>query len=130
VTSRLFVLLIGGKSSRIDEDADGHRHLLLVNEIVEYDRHPKITLLVDISPSILKDHDTSGLLRIIFGGHVQPIIPNRAIKNLAGPGVLGDLALRDARLLLGIGAELVIISGKNLRCENKGKRSDNKKRLH
>src|SRR5204863_5716484 len=111
VTARFLALLIGRKSSRIDEDADRHGHIFFVNEIVKDDRHAKIALLVHISPSVLKDHDTSGLLRIVLSRHIDPIIANRAFENLASPLVLADLALRDIRLLLRIGAELIIHGG-------------------
>ncbi len=98
------------------KDADGYRHFLLVNQIVEDHRHAPVTFGLDVTCSVLKNHDARGFGRIVLLGHIDPIVADRARKNLAGPRILGDLALGNSGLDLGIGPKRVVVNGEGRFC--------------
>jgi hypothetical protein len=92
----------------IDEQADGHRHLALVDQVVEHDRRAELAALAHIGVAVLKYHQRRVMLAVILRRHVNPVAPDRAGKDFAvAPHVLGDLALRHALLTGRVGAEFV-----------------------
>ena len=93
--------------ARVEEDADGDRHLLLRDQGVEDDRDPEPALVADVGVSVLEDHDRGGRRAVVLGGDVDPILANRAREDLALPDGVRDLALGHALLALGFRRMLV-----------------------
>ena len=85
------------------------RHFLLMDQVIEDDRHPPAALLVNVSTAVLEYHHASRRVSLVLFGHIDPVIPDGAEKNRTGPSVFGDLTPRYIRLNLGIWAELVIV---------------------
>ena len=59
--------------------------------------------------SILKHHRAGGTIRFILRRNIDPVIAHRAGVNLAGPLILGDLALGDVGVPLGIRPQHVVL---------------------
>src|SRR5262249_45602437 len=83
------------KDSRRNEDACCDRHLSFCNQIVEHDRNK-----IFVAFPVLKHHDTSRVLRLILGWHVNPPVTSGAFENPALPcRHLSHLSSRHSRLL-------------------------------
>ena len=106
------VLLVGRggrQDTRIDEDADGHRHLALVNQVVEHNRDTPAAGLRHHTAAILKDHHTGRFRGVVLRRHVDPVIPHRAGIDLAGERLPRDRALRNAGLALRVRAQYIVL---------------------
>src|SRR5207245_10583550 len=93
------------------EDADRHRHFLLMNEVVEDRRHTEASFWIDVRPAVLEDHDAGRLFGIVLGRYIDPIIAGGSRIDGAGPAIFGDLPFGYFRMFLRVGAELVIVGG-------------------
>ena len=92
---RQFIFLVAW----VDKYADRHRHVALVDEIVEHDGHAEIAVLVDVRVAVLKDHQRGRLRRIVLLRHINVVAANRAGKHFAVfPDMRRDFALRHAVL--------------------------------
>jgi hypothetical protein len=101
--------LRGGDDAGIDEDADGHRDVAGVDEIVEHGRGAEGSVGFDKSATVEADEDAGGLRLVILGGDIDPVVALGAGKDFAGPFRLRHGAFRHALLRLGIGAGLVVV---------------------
>ena len=68
--------VLGREVARADEDADRDRHLLLVDQVVEYGRR----VVLD---AVLADENAGRLAAVVLGGHVDPVVADRAGEDLA-----------------------------------------------
>ena len=86
--------------SGINEDTDDNRNVRLVNQVVEDNRNAPAPGLFHHSASVLKDHDASGLFRLVLCRRVDPVIAHGSGIDLARPGVFRHATARDAGLSL------------------------------
>ena len=93
----------------VDEDADGHRHLSLGDEVVEDDGDALLAGLADVAAAVLEDHERGRLGAVVLRRDVDPAIARGLGEDLRiGEGELLDPALRHARgAFERIGPELV-----------------------
>lgn len=90
--------------SGIDEDANGHRHAALVNQIVEHHIRPPIPICPEEILSVLKDHKRRRTVFVVLGRDVNPVVSNGSrIEGALVPGELGDRTLRNPSLFEGVG---------------------------
>ena len=93
----------------IDEDADRHRHLAPVDQVVEDGGRSHRAFGIDVELAVLEDHDGRGLGAGVLGRDVDPVVVGRARVDAAGvPGALLDRAGGDAFLRQGVGAQRVL----------------------
>ena len=94
--------------SRVDEDADRHRHLLLVDQVVEHHRHAVLGVEVHVLVAVLKHHHRGRRGGVVLRGDVDPVVPDRAGKHLAAIEERPlDAPFGHARLHLRIGTQRV-----------------------
>ena len=109
IPSRFASLFFSGYHTGVDEKSNRNRHFLLMNQIVEDDRHTKRACFVRIVSTILKDHQTSRFRPIVLSRHIEPVITNSSGKDLARfPFVLSDLSFGNFLLRERVGTGFVI----------------------
>ncbi len=127
VTSIETIQGIGRKrfdASMHDEDANGNRHFLTVDQIVENDR-------CFVLNAVLKYHQAGGFGGVILLGHIDPIITRGPGKNYTVvEGIFGDFAFRHTFLRLGIGAGHIVIRCVEGGDEGKGVQADQQWEAH
>ena len=69
----------------IDEDANGHRHVALVDQVVKDDGDAKAAGLVRHSLAILKDHDAGRLFGFVLCRDINPVVACGRRIDLARP---------------------------------------------
>ena len=114
-SERLALLVLAVRILRIgreaggDEEGDGHRHLLLSDQVVEDHRHPPSAGSIGVTRAILEDHQGGFLGRVIFGWDVEGPLASVAREGLRiSQLVFGDDTLGHAGLLLGVRAKDVL----------------------
>ena len=90
-------------------DADGDRHLALVDEVVEHYGSLEGGGFINERAAVLENNRAGGLIGFVLRGDVDPILTDRARVDLTGPLMLGDCLLRDARLSLRVGAQDIFL---------------------
>src|SRR6185437_6941381 len=93
----------------VDENADGHRHFVLVNQVIEHHGHTPASLLVHETGAILKHHQAGRRTLVVFRGHIDPVIAHRAGEHFARPAIFRDCAFGNSGLTLRIGTERVLL---------------------
>ena len=98
-----------GEHSRIDEDADQRRQLVLRDQVVEHHRNADV--IAQRSTAIQENHERRGPRRVVIRRNVERIVVRRAGVELSGrQHQFGDdRALRNAGVRLRIGAQAVIV---------------------
>jgi hypothetical protein len=109
--------------SRIDHNGNRNRHLALMNQIVEDDRHAQLPVPVLKPAAVLKDHHTGGFRGIVLLRHIDPIVPLCAGKYLTRPGRASDRSLWYTGFRLRVRAERIVIGG----VERRGKTKEEEK---
>src|SRR5207247_11240066 len=98
--------------SRIDEDADGDRYFLFVNEVVEDNGYMVAAVGAHVATAILKNHHASGPGGIVLRGHINPPVTHGVGENLTV--VVRELDYRAPRRVFlqhRVGAESVVVRG-------------------
>ena len=113
----------------VNHDGDGHRHVVLGNEVVKHYRDTQLAV-IQRTPTILEEHHTGRLVRHILGRHINPVIAHRAGINPAGPGVFRDGALGHPRLALGIRTQGIILGCPSPSREQHEQANDQKRPFH
>ena len=98
-----------GPAAGIDEHGDHHRQLAAIDQVVEHVRRRIVAVHVEEGMAVLKDHQTRRLCGVVLRRHKHRVRVLRARKDLARQRVRpNQLSLRNAFLLEGVGAELVV----------------------
>jgi hypothetical protein len=91
ILSRLAALFRRRNHPGIDEDSDRDGDVASVNQIIENGRGTKGSILPNKASPILTNQHRCRFPLLILGGDIDPVIANRARKDLTGPGMLRDL---------------------------------------
>ena len=111
IAARLLARLGRRDFARVDEDADGHWHFLLRDEIIEYDRHAERAVGVHVIAPVLKDHNARRFGRLVLFRDVNPVIAFRSGKDFAAPTIPRDFAARHTVLRHRVRSERVNVGG-------------------
>jgi len=127
ILSRLAALFRRRNHPGIDEDSDRDGDVASVNQVIENGRGTKGSILPNKASPILTNQHRRGFSFLILGGDIDPVIANRARKDLTGPGMLGDFPLWNALPGLSIrtGAVVFVSGPEGSCCKKTGQENRN-----
>ena len=78
----------------IQEDSNRDGHLLLVDQVVEDDRHPELAIDLCVIATVVKDHQARGFRAVVLRGDIDPVIALGGVGETERWGVSGVQPLR------------------------------------